>query len=323
MESENLMLTSNKFDLIIKYFGKLHSVYYFFVFLSSSYAAFDDQYIGARAYGMGNALTAIANQADGILINPASISNIIGQELSATTALLHLGLTDQNSIRQDLLAYANSVPQTGAIGFLWKQFNIESLYTENYVVIGTSKNILLDKENQKQIAIGSSVKLLSWNTAPTIGSNGKIIEDLPRQTKFSFDLGIIIRPSPNTPIALSIQNLNRPNIASNNSKVAENLPIVTSLGIGILSENFAGEMDLVFRQHEVNVYLGIEHQFDQGRFYLRGGLRLENLAWGTNLTSGVGYRPSNQVGIDYGLIFPIVGPQKTYGSHRVSVIYDF
>ena len=307
----------------MKYSGKLHPVYYFFVFLSSAYAAFDDQYIGARAYGMGNALTAIANQADGVLINPASISNIIGQELSATTALLHLGLTDQNSIRQDLLAYANSVPQTGAIGFLWKQFNIESLYTEHYVVIGTSKNILLNKEKQKQIAIGSSVKLLSWNTAPTIGSNGKIIEDLPRQTKFSFDLGIIIRPSPNTPIALSIQNLNRPNIASNNSKVAENLPIVTSLGIGILSENFAGEMDLVFRQHEVNVYLGIEHQFDQGRFYLRGGLRLENLAWGTNLTSGVGYRPSNQVGIDYGLIFPIVGPQKTYGSHRVSVIYDF
>ena len=272
---------------------------------------------------MGNALTAIANQADGILINPASISNIIGQELSATTALLHLGLTDQNSIRQDLLAYANSVPQTGAIGFLWKQFNIESLYTEHYVVIGASKNILLNKEKQKQIAIGSSVKLLSWNTAPTIGSNGKIIEDLPRKTKFSFDLGIIIRPSPNTPIALSIQNFNRPNIASNNSKVEENLPIVTSLGIGILSENFSGEMDLVFRQHEVNVYLGMEHQFDQGRFYLRGGLRLENLAWGTNLTSGVGYRPSNQVGIDYGLIFPIVGPQKTYGSHRVSVIYDF
>ena len=307
----------------MKYSGKLYPVYYFFVFLSSSYAAFDDQYIGARAYGMGNALTAIANQADGILITPASISNIIGQELSATTALLHLGLTDQNSIRQDLLAYANSVPQTGAIGFLWKQFNIESLYTEHYVVIGTSKNILLNKEKQKQIAIGSSVKLLSWNTAPTIGSNGKIIEDLPRKTKFSFDLGIIIRPSPNTPIALSIQNLNRPNIASNNSKVEENLPIVTSLGIGILSENFSGEMDLVFRQHEVNVYLGMEHQFDQGRFYLRGGLRLENLAWGTNLTSGVGYRPSNQVGIDYGLIFPIVGPQKTYGSHRVSVIYDF
>lgn len=307
----------------MKCFGKFYSVYYFFVFLSSAYAAFDDQYIGARAYGMGNALTAIANQADGVLINPASISNITGQELSATTALLHLGLTDQNSIRQDLLAYANSVPETGAIGFLWKQFNIERLYTENYVVVGTSKEILLGKENQKRIAIGGSAKLLSWNTAPTIGSNGEIIEDLPRQTKFSFDLGFIFHPSPNTPIALSIQNLNRPNIASKNSKIAENLPIVTSLGIGILSDSFAGEMDLVFRHNEVNVHLGIEHQFDQGRFYLRGGLRLENLAWGTNLTSGVGYRPSNQVGIDYGLIFPVVGLQKTYGSHRVSVIYDF
>ena len=127
----------------MKCFGKFYSVYYFFVFLSSAYAAFDDLYIGARAYGMGNALTAISNQADGVLINPASISNITGQELSATTALLHLGLTDHNSIRQDLLAYANSVPETGAIGFLWKQLNIERLYTENNVVDGTSKEILL------------------------------------------------------------------------------------------------------------------------------------------------------------------------------------
>ena len=307
----------------MKCFEKLYLAYFLFFFLSNLYAAFDDQYTGARAYGMGNALTAIANQADGLLLNPASISNITGQELSATTALLHLGLTDQNSIRQDLLAYANSVLETGTIGFLWKQFNIERLYTENYVVVGTSKKILLGKKNQKQIAIGGSAKLLSWNTAPTIGSNGTIVEDLPRQTKFSFDFGLIFRPSPNTPIALSIQNLNTPNIASKNSKVAEKLPLVTSLGIGILSDSFAGEMDLIFKHNEVNVYLGIEQKFDQGRFNLRSGLRLENLAWGTNLTFGVGYRPSNQVGIDYGLIFPVVGLQKTHGSHRVSVIYDF
>ena len=307
----------------MKCFGKLCPAYYLFVFLSSSYAAFDDQYIGARAYGMGNALTAIANQADGILLNPASISNITGQELSATTALLHLGLTDQNSIRQDILAYANSVLETGTIGFLWKQFNVEGLYTENYVVVGTSKRISLGKENERQIAIGGSAKLLSWNTAPTIGSNGTIIEDLLQQTKFSFDFGLIFSPSPNIPIALSIQNLNRPDIASKNSKVAENLPIVTSLGIGILSDSFAGEMDLVFRHNEVDVRLGIEQQFGQGRFYLRGGFRLENLAWGTNLTFGAGYRPSKQVGIDYGFIFPVGGLQNTYGSHRVSVIYDF
>ena len=150
----------------MKCFGKFYSVYYFFVFLSSSYAAFDDQYIGARAYGMGNALTAISNQADGVLINPASISNITGQELSATTALLHLGLTDQNSIRQDLLAYANSVPETGAIGFLWKQLNIERLYTENYVVVGTSKEILLGKENQKKIRFQQEVINLTYSWIP-------------------------------------------------------------------------------------------------------------------------------------------------------------
>ena len=56
---------------------------------------------------------------------------------------------------------------------------------------------------------------------------------------------------------------------------------------------------------------------------LRGGFRLENLAWGTNLTIGGGYRPFRYLRIDYGFLFPIGGIRDTAGSHRFSVVYDF
>ena len=93
--------------------------------------------------------------------------------------------------------------------------------------------------------------------------------------------------------------------------------------MGIVAENFTWGMDLVFREGEVDVKVGIESQFYEESLILRGGFRLENLAWGTNLTVGGGYRPFRNLRIDYGFLFPIGGIRDTAGSHRFSVVYDF
>ncbi|MFB3040293.1 MAG: hypothetical protein ACE1ZS_00635, partial [Candidatus Poribacteria bacterium] len=76
-------------------------IYLFFLILgvtglsSFTYSAFDDQFIGARAFAMGGAFTAIGSESDGLLVNPASISNVPSQQLSATMARLHAGLSDE------------------------------------------------------------------------------------------------------------------------------------------------------------------------------------------------------------------------------------
>ena len=67
-------------------------------------AAFEDGFIGARAFAMGGAFTAIGNESDGLLANSASIANLkhlpesrqSTQQLSATTAKLHGGLSDEH-----------------------------------------------------------------------------------------------------------------------------------------------------------------------------------------------------------------------------------
>ena len=294
-------------------------------------AAFEDGFIGARAFAMGGAFTAIGEESDGLLVNPASIANLkhqpesrqSAQQLSATTARLHVGLSDETSIAQNLISYAYSRPTRGALGILWKRLNVGELYSENYLLLALSKSYELGSKEKRRISLGGAVKLLNWDTAPTIGADGAVVEDLPGRSRFALDVGMIFRPSPNIPIALSLQNLNTPNIASTNSSTAENLPLQVMLGIGIVTQNSTWGMDLVFKQSEVDVKVGIESQFYEDSVILRGGFRLENLAWGTNLTLGGGYRPFESLRIDYGFLFPIGGIRDTAGSHRFSVVYDF
>ena len=288
-----------------------------------THAAFDDRFIGARAYAMGGAFAAIANESDGLLVNPASISNLsTSRQLSATMARLHLGLTDETSIAQHLISYANAGPRRSVLGLLWKRLNVSQLYSENYLVIGLGKGFVFGTEEERRLSLGTAVKLLNWDTAPTIGANGGIVEDLPGSSRFSLDAGVVFRPSVNIPIALSVQNINTPNIASKTSRITEELPMQVTLGIGILGRRSTWGMDLVFNGNQIDVKIGIEQQFHDGKVLLRGGFRLENLAWGTNLTLGGGYRLSNSVRIDYGSVFPIGGIEDTYGSHRVSIVYN-
>jgi hypothetical protein len=292
-------------------------------FLAPAHAAFEDGFIGARAFAMGGAFTAIANESDGLLVNPASLPNVASQQLSATMARLHLGLSDETSITQNLVSYAISQQDRGALGGLWKRLNVSRLYSENYVVVGVGKGYELGATEKRYLSLGASLKLLNWDTAPTFGADGRIVEDLPGRTRLSFDVGMIYRTSPNIPIALSLQNLNTPDIATVESPATENLPLQVTLGIGILGMNSTWGMDLVFKESQVDVKVGLEQQFEGGNLLLRGGFRLENLAWGTNLTLGGGYRPNKSVRIDYGFVFPIGGIEETYGSHRFSVVYDF
>lgn len=288
-----------------------------------THAAFNDHFIGARAYAMGGAFAAIANESDGLLVNPASISNLsTRRQLSATMARLHLGLTDETSITQHLLSYANAGFRKSTLGLLWKRLNVSQLYSENYVVVGLSKGFTLGTDEERYLALGTAVKLLNWDTTPTVGANGGIVEDLPGSSRLSLDAGLILRPSVNIPIALSVQNINSPNIASKNSLITEELPVHVTLGIGILGRRSTWGMDLVFTGNQIDVKIGIEQQFYDGKVLLRGGFRLENLAWGTNLTLGGGYRLSNSIRMDYGSVFPIGGIEGTYGSHRFSIVYN-
>lgn len=286
-----------------------------------------DSYFGARSMAMGGAYTAISNDADGGLVNPAGLSMIDRRQITATTAILHIGLDDESIISQNIVGYAQK-SDFGSIGIVWKRFSAGDLYYENMLVLSGSRLGSLyfskgDKNRPKNISYGGSIKLLNWDSAPTIDADGKTIEDLSGWMGINFDLGFVIFPSPNTPVAISFQNVRKSYLNSKSSSIKERLPMITRMGVAAVGENTTWVIDLILKQGEIDLKIGLERKIYDGNILVRTGMALENLAWGMNFTIGAGYKLNEKTRIDYAFMYPINNILETYGSHRVSIVYNF
>jgi len=299
-----------------------------FLAVTQSESAFRDSFLGARSMAMGGACTAIAEDVDGALVNPAGLSMIRSQQIMATMAVLHVGLSDDSMITQNIVGYANKSGDIGSFGVVWKRFGTGNLYYENILALSYARSSSFyitkgDKNRRKNLSLGGTLKLMNWDSAPTVDSNGRIIEDLPGWAGVSFDAGFVIWPSVNTSVAVAFQNLRRPDITSNSSKVKEKLPLVTRMGVAAINKNTTWTMDMVMKQGEFDLKIGLEKKARDGNLFLRTGIALENLAWGMNYTVGAGYRFSKSARIDYAFVYPINTILDTFGSHRISIVYDF
>ena len=307
-----LIIISVAFVLLINYFAL------------RAEAAFDDDFTGARARGMGGAFTALSDEADGHLTNPAGLSVIAGQRLTATMATLYAGLSDESSITQHLIGYSYSNSTIGAVGFAWKRLSVSGLYWENVAAIGLAKQYKFGSENKtRTFSLGATIKLLHWAVTPIMGADGNIVEDIEGRANIGFDAGIIFRPLENAPVAVAVQNINRPNIASKDSNISERLPISVKLGVAVLGEKVSWAMDLGFERTQVDVRAGLEWQLYRDILALRLGFRLENLAWGTNISLGASFKPNKSLRIDYAFLYPVGNIMDTFGCHRMSVVYFF
>jgi len=297
-------------------------------FAKQSQSAFRDSYLGAKSMAMGGAYTALADDVDGILANPAGINAIKAQQLTATTAILHVGLSDESRLSQNIFGYAYKPRKTDSLGILWKQFSVSSLYYENIFALSyaRSASLYLSKSEQKRprnLSLGGTIKLMNWDSAPTIDSYGRTVEDLSGWTGVDFDLGFIIWTSENTPVAVSFQNIRSPNITSSSSNLKEYLSFTTKMGVAAIEKNFTWVLDLILKNGEIDLKIGAERKSHDNRLYFRAGVELANLAWGMNFTAGAGYKPSDSMRIDYAFVYPINTILDTLGSHRISIVYDF
>src|ERR1700681_3484963 len=106
-------------------------------------AAFLDTGFGARPVGMGGAFTAIADDSNAPLYNPAGLVQVQWNEMSAMYSRLFSGLTlysgntptggDTVHLDQSYLAYVSKPSRFGSFGLSWANFNTSSLYREDTV----------------------------------------------------------------------------------------------------------------------------------------------------------------------------------------------
>jgi hypothetical protein len=250
-----------------------------------------------------------------------------------------MGLSDDSSISQNILGYAHRQKGIGTLGGVWKRLGVSELYSENILALSFARAFSFyltegEADRRKNLSLGITLSFMNWDSGPTVGANGKMIEDLPGWRGFGFDMGLVIWPSENVPVAVALQNVNEPDVASESSEIAEGLPMVARMGVAVVGEEITWAMDMILRDGEIDLRVGLERWYGRGatgrgrqgargNFMLRAGFRLENLAWGTNVTLGAGYKPSDSVCIDYAFVYPVNTILNTFGSHRISIVYDF
>src|SRR5277367_1099381 len=117
---------------------------FFLLFWQPLQAAFLDSGFGARPAGMGQAFTAIADDSNAPLYNPAGLVQIQWNELSASYSDLFSGLTlysgnDQVSINQSYVSFVSKPTRLGSFGVSWATFDTTHLYREDTVMLSYAR----------------------------------------------------------------------------------------------------------------------------------------------------------------------------------------
>jgi tetratricopeptide (TPR) repeat protein len=321
---------------------KLLAAALFFLLGAPARAAFLDLGAGARAPGLGDAFTALADDAYAIHYNPAGLAQIDRPEFSAAYSRLYLGLSDGSDLGSSQLVYAHPLGRgkNGVLGFGFERFSLSGLYSEQTITASYGRRFWAGDDGAQFMA-GVNLKYLTHSfTAPAEAANacnGGVCGGLGSDPVLSGpssksvpdeDLGLIYRFPRRFQLGLSILHLTQPNVAFSGTDQLQreiNLGLAyKSLWLSLIGEvkmvpSAAGgtDRDLIFAAERYFPTL------DYGQFGLRGslGFGLNNSDW-RQMTVGASYR-INKIQFDYAFLIPVGGIQGQSGSHRVSLTYHF
>jgi hypothetical protein len=300
-------------------------------------AAFEQSIVGARPAGLGGAYTAVSDDVYSVYYNPAGLARIKRMEFSAQYTKLHVGLDDGSSIGNSFIGVATPVKidekDWGTVGFSWLQFNLTNLYQENTMTLSYSKKNLVGK-----LDAGMNIKSMSlaytqtdetmhyYDNDGNVASHGQdslFAQHGYGKTMLDFDIGFQYQLYKNYKLGFSAVNLTQPNVSLENTP-GVNLNTIYkiggvhtgddySIGIDMLTTNFNNTSDwrtAIAGEKKLGSGLSLRTSFGIGsRDYL-------NFSW------GIGYK-TEEIQIDYALLYPLTGIKETLGSHRVSLILRF
>jgi tetratricopeptide (TPR) repeat protein len=305
-------------------------------------ASFEDLGAGARAPGLGDAFTALADDAYAIHYNPAGLAQLDRPQFSAAYSRLYVGLSDGSDLGTSDLVYAHPLAhgRNGTLGFAWDRFALTGLYNEQTMAVSYGRR-MWSGDDGSQLMGGLNLKMLSHSFSP--GSEaanacdqgncvglGKdpALSGKTSKSAYGADLGLIYRFPRRFQAGLSILNANQPDVGfSGSDKVGRSINL--GLAYRSLWLSLMGEL----KQHPAaaggssrDAVFAAERFFptlDYGQFGVRGSLGwgLDSSGW-RQMTVGGAYR-INKIQFDYAFIIPVGGVAGQSGSHRVSMTYHF
>ena len=259
-------------------------------------------YSGARTLGLGGAFVATADDALGILWNPAALQRMDQNQLMFE----NVRLFEDTSINSFGFAVPGSrLPSLG--------LSIVSLHSDNF----ERTNELNDNLGTFQEVESAYLFTLAKSVSPrlALGANLKLVQQSVEDFSaggFGFDLGAILQLTPTFRVGASAANISGPSVSLRNT--TEDYP--TQFRGGVALDVFGGR-GLVTAQ--------IDHDGDAGaklhagtEYWIQPGMALRVGFDDDRATGGFSYRFAPQYQIDYGVADHPLGM-----THRVGMSYRF
>jgi hypothetical protein len=307
------------------------------VLLQPSQAAFLDSGWGARPVGMGGAFTAVADDSNAPLYNPAGLVQVQWNEVSAMYSRLFSGLTlysgnsttggDTVHLDQSYLAYVSRpIPHVGSWGLSWTNFNTTHLYREDTVSLSYARNVGdFYTPFDNALAFGMNVKYLRRGiTLDAQTANDPVFASGDTASAFTVDAGFLVKPEegPLTGWRLGLmgKNLTQPNVGF---KDKDKVPVEWRLGLAYQSRLrpwLVPAIDLTRRDRETGIHAGLESWLFKDTLGLRTGVNRDEASAGLSYYQVLGKRLGFR--LDYGFTIPFE-VEDTSGSHRFQVTMYF
>lgn len=305
-------------------------------------AAYEEIGIGPRVTGLGNAYTAVADDAYAIHYNPAGLANLSRPELATSYSKLLTGLSDSSNLQNSFLAYASPIKdgRYGAYGVAWNYFTLDNLYRESSMYLSYGKAVFEETHPNKFFA-GFSFKYLNRSVGSSsaatnsVGNTGIVspgVSDpvLQNNSRSNIDLdwGVLYRVKPRLTLGMAVQHFLEPNVAFS---AGDSDPLKRNIKFGAAYKTpfstLSSDLDFLRAPDgttDKHLSLGAEKWLPtllHGAFGVRGSLAIGSRSY-RQVGVGLSYR-LRQLQFDYGFTIPLGGIAGTAGSHRLGLVFRF
>ncbi len=305
-------------------------------------AAFEDLGFGARAPGMGDAFTAVADDVSASHYNPAGLAYLERTKVMASHAMFHTGLSDGSSLGLSGIAFATPISggRNGTLGVLWHQFSLSGVYSEQTGQL--SWGYRFDKQSSyEKFSVGASVKYLShgftrleetYNAVQDdlnqYGNTDPVLAGANSRSALDADVGALYRYSKRLTFGVAVQNAMQADVAFSEAD-QDKIPMKTRVGASYkllwmlmaadarISKGPDGKMDK-------QLTIGAEKVFpslDRGDISVRGSLAAGDREY-KQATLGFSYK-IQKIQVDYGFALPLGTIKETSGNHKIALSYHF
>ncbi|MFA5858221.1 MAG: OmpA family protein [Elusimicrobiota bacterium] len=275
----------------------------------------------ARAVGMGNVFTGLADNVFSVYYNPAGLGQMMRTEAAVSYATFFQGLTDKSAIALNYYGFA--VPMRtlksdyGSVGIGYYTFDVTNLYQESIFMFGFGKDM------GPIINIPVSLGITAKNITIKYGQD-EYTESNPvftsgyAKTQTTVDIGGLYNISKEIMFGFNILNITQPDMGLYS---ANKLPMQIKAGVGYRLADSSFGIDLLYAT-AVSINLGVEKWFAKNTVGIRGGVGLGSQDYKVFNLGASYYFPRMDLGrlaLDYGWHYPLSGLKETMGTHWVTL----